>query len=177
MFKKDLYEKRPILEYSSTVWSPSLKYLIDDIEGVQRSFTKRLPGCGELSYEQRLQKSKLQSLEHRRLITDLITCYNIVHGHSSLEFSDFLKFSNSQIPRDHELRLDVPLARSYIRHNFFSCRVVKPWELPSSHSSQVWINKVLQKITLRCRSLHIFKNSHVSLNLNSLIISLLIISL
>jgi len=124
---------RPLLEYSSTVWSPSTKYLIDDIEGVQRSFTKRLPGYGELSYEQRLRRSKLQSLEHRRLISDLITCYNIVHGHSSLKFSDFFKFSNSQITRGHELRLDVPLAHSSIRHNFFSCRVVKPWNsLPAT---------------------------------------------
>ena len=124
---------RPLLEYSSTVWSPSTKYLIDDIEGVQRSFTKRLPGYSELSYEQRLQRSKLQSLEHRRLISDLITCYNIVHGHSSLKFSDFFKFSNSQITRGHELRLDVPLTHSSIRHNFFSCRVIKPWNsLPAT---------------------------------------------
>ena len=90
---------RPLLEYSSTVWSPSTKYLIDDIEGVQRSFTKRLPGYGELSYEQRLRRSKLQSLEHRRLISDLITCYNIVHGHSSLKFSDFFQvFQLSNYP-------------------------------------------------------------------------------
>ena len=110
-----------------------MKYLIDDIEGVQRSFIKRLPGYGELSYEQRLRRSKLQSLEHRRLISDLITCYNIVHGHSSLKFSDFFKISNSQITRGHELRLDVPLAHSSVRHNFFSCRVAKPWNsLPAT---------------------------------------------
>ena len=111
-------------------------------------FTKRLPGYGELSYEQRLEKSKLQSLEHRRLISDLITCYNIVNGHSSLKFSDFFKFSNFQITRGHELRLDVPLARSSIRQNFFLLPCCQTLELPSSHSSQVWINKVLQKITL-----------------------------
>ena len=35
---------RPILEYSSTVWSPSLKYLIDDIEGVQRLIHQTITG-------------------------------------------------------------------------------------------------------------------------------------
>ena len=49
--------------------------------------------CGDLN---------CSPLEHR-LISDLITCYNIVHGHSSLKYSDSFKFSNSQITRGHEL--------------------------------------------------------------------------
>ena len=48
---------RPLLEYASPVWSPSLAshiYLINEIESVQRSFTKRLPGMRTLSYSDRL---------------------------------------------------------------------------------------------------------------------------
>ena len=35
---------RPLLEFSSQVWSPHHKYLIDKVESVQRFFTKRLSG-------------------------------------------------------------------------------------------------------------------------------------
>jgi len=33
---------RPLLEFSSQIWSPHYKYLIDKIESVQRYFTNRL---------------------------------------------------------------------------------------------------------------------------------------
>ena len=45
---------RPIVEYASPVWSPSQVYLINSIESVQRSFTKRLPGLKDLTYSERL---------------------------------------------------------------------------------------------------------------------------
>ena len=56
----------PLLEYASPVCSPSFIYLNDAIESVQRSYTKRLPGFDKLTYTERLQKFKIQSLEHRR---------------------------------------------------------------------------------------------------------------
>ena len=62
---------RPILEYYSPVWSPHFKYRINKIEHVQRYFTKRLKGCWNMPYEQRLNTLYLESLEHRRLVTDL----------------------------------------------------------------------------------------------------------
>ena len=124
---------RPLLEYASTVWSPSLIYLIDSLESVQRSYTKRLPGYAQLPYSERLSKLKLQSLEHRRLIYDLVMCYQIVHKLNSLEFSEFFKFSNTTRTRGHNLRLDIPLIQTNTRRNFFAYRVVKPWNsLPSS---------------------------------------------
>ena len=36
-----------------------------------------------------ITKLQIQSLEHRRLVADLVTCFNIIHGFSSLLFSDF----------------------------------------------------------------------------------------
>ena len=41
---------RPILEYASTTWSPSYITLINQIESVQRYFTKLIPQYGRLSY-------------------------------------------------------------------------------------------------------------------------------
>ena len=75
---------RPILEYASTVWSPSYITDIIAIERVQKNFTKRTPGCSHMSYPERLTALKLQSLEHRRLIADLTMVYNIIHDKISI---------------------------------------------------------------------------------------------
>ena len=71
---------RPLLEYASQIWNPSLKYQTDLIESVQRTFTKRLPGFANLTYAERLLNLQLQSLQQRRLLFDLKMCYNIVYG-------------------------------------------------------------------------------------------------
>ena len=109
------------------VWSPHEIGLINSIESVQRSFTKRLPGLRDTSYADRLSILKLQSLEHRRLITDLITCYNIIHDRCSLEFANFFTFSNNPSSRGHPLRLFIPLVKTNSAKYIFSSRVVQPW--------------------------------------------------
>ena len=119
---------RPLLEYDSSVWTPYNKNLIESIEAVQRSFTKRIPGCQKLSYGERLAKLNLQSLEHRRLLTDWLTCYNIVHGFTSLTFDNFFTFAANRFnTRGHVLKLTIPLDKANIRKYFFSSRVIKPW--------------------------------------------------
>ena len=90
---------RPIVEYISPVWSPSQVYLINLIESVQRSFTKRLPGFKDLTYFRTLSKLNLKSLEHRRLISDLITCFKIVRGFSSINLHAFFVPSSNSSSR------------------------------------------------------------------------------
>ena len=74
---------RPLLEYRSPVWSPSSKTLIDQLESVQRLFTKRLPGLQSVTYDERCAFLKTNRLELRLLYADLILCYKIIHGLSS----------------------------------------------------------------------------------------------
>ena len=83
---------RPILEYNTVVWSPSLKQDITSVEKVQRKFTKRLPGYRNFSYLERRRNLNLMTLELRRLHADLVMCYNIVFNIVKLEFSDFFYF-------------------------------------------------------------------------------------
>ena len=71
---------RPILEYNSVTWSPYYKGDIECIEKVQRRFTRWLPGFKSLTYNQRLKRLNLPSLELRRLHADLVMCYKIVLG-------------------------------------------------------------------------------------------------
>ena len=72
---------RPLVEHNSVIWSPITLHVIDAIESVQHRFTKRLPGLHSVSYADRLQRLHLQSLELRRLVTDLTWCYKIVFGY------------------------------------------------------------------------------------------------
>ena len=69
---------RPLLEFSSQIWFPRYKYLIDQTESVQRYFTKRLFGLSKL-YCERLTSLDLDTLlQRRRVIYDLdfvIRCY------------------------------------------------------------------------------------------------------
>ena len=102
---------RPLLEYGTVIWSPSLIHLITNIESVQRRYTKRLPGFKNLTYADRLIKLKIQSLEQRRLITDLVTCFSIVRGFSSIQFSDLFKFIPQHSTRGHNYRLQCPLIK------------------------------------------------------------------
>ena len=46
---------RPILEYNSPLWSPSLKKDIILLESAQRRFTKRIPGLATMTYYSRLK--------------------------------------------------------------------------------------------------------------------------
>ena len=118
---------RPLLEYSSQVWSPSLLTLINEIEKVQKKFTKRLLGLQNLNYCERLQILKLKSLEHRRLIIDLVTCYNIIHNNIIITRNNFFTFSTSTNLRGHPFRLSIPIIKNNTHRNFFSVLTIKIW--------------------------------------------------
>ena len=64
---------RPILEYNSVIWSPSLKKDIELLEKVQQRFTKRLQSPKHLKYSIRLARLGLPSLKLRRLHLDYFT--------------------------------------------------------------------------------------------------------
>jgi len=96
---------RPILEYNSVVWSPCLKCEKEEIEKVQRRFTKKLKGLKNVSYSDRLSRLGLPSLELRRLHLDLIFCYKRVFNLVSVNFSRFFEFSHVQKTRGHAYKL------------------------------------------------------------------------
>ena len=91
---------RPILEYGNVVWSPKLRKHIDLIEGVQRRYTKRIIGAGDLSYEERLELFDLPSLEHRRFRAGMIKTYKMTH-----KLSDYNScFATIYLTKIHNMR-------------------------------------------------------------------------
>ena len=91
---------RPIVEHDSVVWSPYTVKDIDNIESVQRRFTKRLPGFGALTYAEHLRRLDIPSLESRRLHADLFYCYKMAFGYTDLQASDFFEMAPLSTTRD-----------------------------------------------------------------------------
>ena len=116
---------RPLLEYNTTVWSPFQIGEITRIERVQRSFTRRLPGFGDLSYAERLDRLGLETLEERRLKFDLVQAFKIIKGLSALRFDDFFQYKTDDRTRAHGFQLRLRTApRLDICKHFFANRVV-----------------------------------------------------
>ena len=62
---------------------------IEVVAQVQRRFTKRLPGLGNMSYDKRLKYLNVPSLELRRLHADLFWCYKVVFGLAKVQSDMF----------------------------------------------------------------------------------------
>ena len=136
----------PLLEYATQIWSPYQKSSINAVESVQRAFTKRLSGLTDLSYNERLVNLKLQSLEHRRLLSDLTMCFNIVHGFTALQVADFFTFSTTSTTRGHSLKLVAPPFRNNVRKFVFSSRVVPVWNSLPEHIVNAQTSKIFKRL-------------------------------
>ena len=84
---------RPVLEYASQIWSPILKENINRIENVQRYFTRRLLYNDHLSYSDRLELLKIETLEQRRIKSDLTMFFKVYRKLFELNVKDF-SYSN-----------------------------------------------------------------------------------
>src|SRR6218665_2667058 len=80
---------RPQLEYCIQVWRPYPKQDMENLEKVQRRATKMIQGYKDLSYEERLIRCGLTTLEKRRSRGDLIEAYKIITGKESIQWERF----------------------------------------------------------------------------------------
>lgn len=79
---------RPLIEYSSSVWEPHTKTLINKLESIQRraarfcmnDFKSKSPG----SVTNMIKKLEWESLTDRRLTRRLVILHKAIHGHLSI---------------------------------------------------------------------------------------------
>ena len=133
---------RPILEFGNCVWGPLMCGDQDKVERVQRRATKMVASIRHLPYQDRLQRLKLPSLHYRRMRGDMILVFQIVTGRVRLEPSKlFIMAPAESSTRGHSLKLSKPAAARVLRHNFFSVRIVNPWNsLPEQVVTATSIN-------------------------------------
>ena len=118
---------RPLLEYSSSVWSP---YLIKDkrlIEGVQRRATKLIVSLTHLCYQERLRYLGLPTLEYKRLRGDMLQTYRIMTGIDRINPESLFSMSSVTRTRGHNLKIFKQRCSTKLRQNFFSQRVIEHW--------------------------------------------------
>ena len=71
---------RSLLEYCCPLWNPFKISNIQELEGVQRTFTARIAGFQHLDYWERLQKLSLMSLQRCRERYILLHMWKVLHG-------------------------------------------------------------------------------------------------
>jgi len=126
---------RPLLGHDSVIWCPFTVHDIEAVESVQRRLTKRLPaGLNGLSYPERLKHVNLDSLELRRLYTDLYYCYKMLFGLVDVQVADFFEWTPHHSTIE-AITLNCT-GKDVLRLSdqpFFSERVVNVWNnLPAS---------------------------------------------
>ena len=70
---------RSTIEYCCPIWHPSKISDIEDLEEIQRDFTRIINGCQQLSYWKRLKKLNLMSLQRRRERFIILNMWKILH--------------------------------------------------------------------------------------------------
>jgi ribonuclease P/MRP protein subunit RPP40 len=118
---------RPLLEFSSIIWSPYTVSDINRIESVQRSFTKYTNYLRYSTYKERLVNLGLDSLQCRRVKADLLFCYKLLHGLIDIKSDDFIVLSRNINLRGNQLKLVKPTITSARDANFFCNGVINIW--------------------------------------------------
>jgi hypothetical protein len=126
---KKLYTSlvRPILEFANPVWYPLTKQNVNELESVQRRATKLVPGLKKMTYDQRLAKLDLLSLEDRRIRGDLIQQFKFTMNIDKIEWSNTpLLLRNNT--KGHNFKIQRELVQNCkVRFNFFTNRIVPYW--------------------------------------------------
>ena len=117
---------RPRLEYAAIIWSPHEKKHIRKLERVQRAATKMVPELQDLTYEERLTRMELSSLEKRRERGDLIAMYRLIKGIDKLDRYDLL-IMNERDTRGHGKKIKPSTCRRDTKKFSFPHRSIKLW--------------------------------------------------
>ena len=141
---------RPLLEYCVQIWSPYKRKHINLIECVQRTerrATKLVPALRDLSYEERLRRLKLTTLEERRVRGDMILTYKLISKKEGIGPDKF--FSMATVRGDPEIARGRKIYRKRSNLNkrkyFFSQRAPIKWNTLSKKEVEAPSTSVFKK--------------------------------
>jgi hypothetical protein len=120
---------RPLIEYSSQVWSCNVKKLIVNLESVQRRATKFILNDFSSPYFDRLNSLKLLPLALRREYLDLVYFFNCTHNLIDINMTilpTFIPTHRTRTGMD-PLLLSNKLVKHTIYDKYYSCRISKLW--------------------------------------------------
>lgn len=142
---------RPLLEYNSAIWCPIAKKYEQKIEKIQKKTLNLLSdkSLENLSYQQKLSRTKLLSLRARRIQHQLMIMYKMKNNKMGLCFDDFFTTNNYNRTRGNVYKLLIPKCVTKMRKGFFSCASVKHWNR-------------LKTSEISVRSSHLFKKNLMS---------------
>ena len=113
--------------YASVVWSPSGVGLSNQLESVQRRFTRRLFESIIPSYEDRVREIGIPSLKARRQLADLIFVFKLLKYLIDIDyFSVDIKLSNNNT-RYGGINLERCGATSQLVAECYKYRIGKMW--------------------------------------------------
>ena len=124
---------RPHLEYAIQTWSPWTAGDKEVLEAVQRRAVKAVTNLKARTYADRLVELQLDSLEERRNRGDLLQAYRVLTNKDNVKTSTWFQLCQ---PKEGEvttrqtggyINVVQQQWRGEIRRNFWSVRVVEPW--------------------------------------------------
>ena len=140
---------RPHLEYCVQFGSLYLMKDVLALEGVQRRFTKLLPGMVGLTYEERLSRLGLYSLDFRQMRGDLTETYKILMGLDRVDAERMFPMVGKSRTRGHSLRIQGRPFRAEVRRHFFTQRVVSLWNsLPQEVADAKTLNAFKRQLDI-----------------------------
>ncbi len=114
-------------------WSPHHAKNIAKLEAVQRRATKMITSLRNKSYEERLARLNLFSLEKRRLQGKNIECFKILKGFTDVDANKLFSIDNTSRTRNNGIKLRCKQVQLDCTIFSFTNDVLREWnKLPPS---------------------------------------------
>ena len=112
-----------------------------------------ITGISKLPYYLRLRKCGLLSLQDRRKRADMLDIFKIINGYTDIDTKRIFELNHTSRPGRHNKSILRHHSRLGARHQFFSKRVIKPWNtLPSDCVNSLTVNKFKTKYKNYCHN-------------------------
>ena len=141
---------RPHLEYAVQSWCPWTAADKEVLEKVQCRAVRMVSNLRGSTYEERIAELGMVTLETRRLRGDMLQTFRILSGVDLVEPETWFQLSNQAVREgatvtrsaDSVHGIQEVWANGEIRKNFFSVRVIKPWNnLPAQIKASSTVNE------------------------------------